>query len=80
VARVGRDVGSGHVIVRGSTNVFVEDRNTAFAYDSVNSKGVAIVQGSDTVFVNDKPIARESDSLADGGNITTGSLTVIVEG
>lgn len=78
-ARVERDSASNQMIIRGSPDVFVEDRKVAFAYDSINAAGVAVIQGADTVFVNDKPIARESDLMADGQPIANGSNTVIIE-
>lgn len=80
VARVDRDSASNQLIIRGSPDVVIENRNAAFAYDSINAAGVAVIQGSATVFVNDKPIAREGDLMADGQPIANGSNTVIVKG
>jgi uncharacterized Zn-binding protein involved in type VI secretion len=76
VARVDTDVGSNRILVRGSTNVFVNNRGSCFAYDTVNARGVVVVKGSPNVFVNNKPIARESDALADGGVISSSSTNV----
>jgi uncharacterized Zn-binding protein involved in type VI secretion len=76
VARVNTDVGSNRILVRGSTDVFVNNRGSCFAYDTVNARGVVVVQGSPNVYVNNKPIARQGDALADGGVISSSSTNV----
>lgn len=80
VARADQDVAGTQVLIRGSTNVFTNNRGTIMAYDSTNASGVIVSQGSTNVFVNNKPIARESDMLANGQPITTSSTNVFANG
>jgi uncharacterized Zn-binding protein involved in type VI secretion len=79
VARADKDVAGSRVLIRGSTNVFVNNTGAVMANDSVNSSGVMVITGSNSVFVNNKPLARESDGLANGQLITTGSTNVFSE-
>lgn len=80
IARVNTDVGSNRLLVRGSTNVFVNNKGACFAYDTVNSRGVIVVKGSPNVFINNKPAARLGDALADGGTISSCSTNVFANG
>lgn len=80
VARADQDVAGGRILVRGSTNVFTNNRGTVMAYDSTNATGVIVAQGSTNVFVNNKPIARESDMLANGQTISSSSTNVFANG
>jgi uncharacterized Zn-binding protein involved in type VI secretion len=79
VARADQDVASHQILISGATTVHTNFRNTCFV-GSVNAHGVPVIAGSPNVFVENKPIARESDAMADSGNITTSSLNVVANG
>jgi uncharacterized Zn-binding protein involved in type VI secretion len=75
VARVGKDIAAGSLLVSGSVNVITNDAKTAFV-TSANVKGKTVVAGNSKVIVNDKAIARESDPMSGGGNVQSGSTKV----
>lgn len=76
VARVGKDIAAGSLLVSGSTNVITNDAKTCFV-TSANVKGKTVVAGNSKVIVNDKAIARESDPMSGGGNVQSGSTNVL---
>lgn len=85
VARLG-DMAGG-AIIKGSPNVFVNNRPAARLGDNVSPHGPPIppihlasppiASGSSTVFVNGIPIARKGDAVACGHAISGASFNVI---
>ena len=80
VVRRGQDIAGG-VLIQGSSNVFVENKEAVHIGDIVAPHGrfphssPIMISGSKTVFVNNIPICREGD-IASCGHVVTGSSTV----
>jgi len=76
-AVVNLSIASNETLVEGAETVYANNQKIGLL-GSINSAGVAVVAGSTTVIAEDKQVARVSDAMADGGNITTGSLDIFI--
>ena len=72
--------GGGVVQLVSNTTVFIEKKQAARTGDQGICTGTgapnSIVGGSKSVFINKKPAARHGDSMAHGGLVVTGALSV----